>query len=61
MTDILVSSSKDSVLVTSKESIFVTLGTESTSSVIVSGLMGPSGPRGTQVLLKVQLHYILIT
>lgn len=48
MTDILVSSSKDSVLVTNKESIFVTLGTESTSSVIVSGLMGPTGPQGEQ-------------
>lgn len=50
MTDILVTSSKDSVLVTSKEPIFVTLGTESPSSVIVSGLMGPSGPRGEQGL-----------
>ena len=48
MTDTLVSSSKDSVLVTNTESTFVTLGTESTSNVIVSGLMGPTGPQGIQ-------------
>jgi hypothetical protein len=49
MTDILVSSSKDSVLVTNTESVFVRFDTDN-SNIIVSGPIGPSGPAGPQGL-----------